>query len=82
MGFRLALVQPIAHRPPDDERNVRDALQQVSYAASQGAEVVAFPETYPGPWRTPMTFDPTGDGCRGERARCHGPVRNSGSNHG
>src|SRR5688572_4409697 len=59
MGFRLALVQPVAHRPPDDERNVSDALGQVSYAASQGAEVVAFPETYPGPWRTPMTFDPT-----------------------
>jgi predicted amidohydrolase len=38
---------------------VADALQQVSYAASQGADVVAFPETYPGPWRTPMTFDPT-----------------------
>ncbi|HEU4917605.1 MAG TPA: carbon-nitrogen hydrolase family protein [Acidimicrobiia bacterium] len=59
MGFRLALVQPLTHRPPDDERNVMDALGQVSYAASQGAEVVAFPETYPGPWRTPMTFDPT-----------------------
>jgi predicted amidohydrolase len=59
MGFQLALVQPIAHRPPDDERNVLDALRQVSYAASRGAEVVAFPETYPGPWRTPMTFDPT-----------------------
>ena len=59
MGFRLALVQPVAHRPPDDERNLMDALQQVSYAAAQGAEVVAFPETYPGPWRTPMTFDPT-----------------------
>ena len=43
MGFRLSLVQPLAHRPPDDERNVMDALGQVSFAASQGAEVVAFP---------------------------------------
>ena len=45
MGFRLALVQPLAHRPPDDERKVMDALGQVSFAAYQGAEVVAFPET-------------------------------------
>jgi predicted amidohydrolase len=49
----------MAHRPPDDERNVADALQHVSDAAEQGGEVVAFPETYPGPWRTPMSFDPT-----------------------
>jgi predicted amidohydrolase len=59
MGFRLALVQPLAHRPPDDERNVSDALEQVASAAAQDAQVVAFPETYPGPWRTPLTFDPT-----------------------
>jgi predicted amidohydrolase len=36
-----------------------DAIHQVSRAAAQGADVIAFPETYPGPWRTPMTFDPT-----------------------
>jgi predicted amidohydrolase len=60
MGFRLALVQPLAHRPPDDERNVADALRHVEAAAREGAHVVAFPETYPGPWRMPCRFDPTG----------------------
>ncbi|HYM70677.1 MAG TPA: carbon-nitrogen hydrolase family protein, partial [bacterium] len=59
MAFRLALVQPLAHRPPDDERNVADAVRHVEAAARQGAHVVAFPETYPGPWRMPMRFDPT-----------------------
>ena len=59
MAFRLALVQPLTHRPPDDERNVADAVRCVDAAARQGAHVVAFPETYPGPWRMPMRFDPT-----------------------
>src|SRR5262249_58586578 len=58
-GFRLALVQPLAHRPPDDERNVADAIRHVEAAAREGAQVVAFPETYPGPWRMPARFDPT-----------------------
>jgi predicted amidohydrolase len=60
MGFRLALVQPLAHRPPDDEGNVADAVRHVEAAARAGAHVVAFPETYPGPWRMPLRYDPTG----------------------
>lgn len=59
MTFRLALVQPITHRPPDDEQNVDDAVRYVEAAAAGGAQVVAFPESYPGPWRMPATFDPT-----------------------
>jgi predicted amidohydrolase len=58
MTFRLALVQPVAHRPPDDERNVDDAVRYIETAATGGAQVVAFPESYPGPWRMPATFDP------------------------
>jgi predicted amidohydrolase len=58
MSFRIAVVQPLAHRPPTDERNVRDAVQHVERAAALGAHVVAFPETYPGPWRMPLRFDP------------------------
>lgn len=59
MGFRLGLVQPLAHRPPEDERNVADAVATVGRLAARGANVIAFPETYPGPWRTPVRFDPT-----------------------
>ncbi|HEV8308671.1 MAG TPA: carbon-nitrogen hydrolase family protein [Methylomirabilota bacterium] len=69
MGFKLALVQPLAHRPPDDARNVADAIRHVEAAARQGAAVVAFPETYPGPWRMPARFDPT-DELAGAARRC------------
>lgn len=59
-NFRIALVQPMSHEPPGDEANVADAVRHVEQAAAQGAQFVAFPETYPGPWRMPARFDPTG----------------------
>ena len=57
--FRLAIVQPIAHPPAEAQANVADAVDHVARAAAQGAHFVCFPETYPGPWRLPATFDPT-----------------------
>jgi predicted amidohydrolase len=59
MPFRIAVVQPIAHRPGEDENNVADAVHTIERAAADGAQFVCFPETYPGPWRMPATFDPT-----------------------
>jgi predicted amidohydrolase len=59
MTFRIAVVQPISHRLGEDERNVADAVRTVERAAGEGADFVCFPETYPGPWRMPATFDPT-----------------------
>src|SRR3954453_3790619 len=59
MTFRIAVLQPIAHRPGDDEANVADAVASIERAAQQGAHFVCLPETYPGPWRMPATFDPT-----------------------
>src|ERR1700691_4058567 len=59
MTFRIAVVQPISHRPGEDERNVADAVSTVERAAGDGADFVCFPETYPGPWRMPATFEPT-----------------------
>jgi predicted amidohydrolase len=56
--MRVAVVQPHTHRPPEDERNLADAVQTIAECADRGAELVAFPETYPGPWRLPATFDP------------------------
>jgi len=58
MTFRIAIVQPISHRPGEDERNVADAVAAVEHAAHEGAHFICFPETYPGPWRMPATFDP------------------------
>jgi len=59
MTFRIAIVQPIAYRPGEDERNVADAVTAIEHAAGEGADFVCFPETYPGPWRMPATFEPT-----------------------
>ena len=59
MTFRIAVVQPITHRPPEDERNLADAVRTVERAAGEGADFVCFPESYPGPWRMPANFDPT-----------------------
>ena len=59
MTFRIAIVQPISHRPGEDEANVADAVRAVGRAAAEGAHFVCFPETYPGPWRMPARFDPT-----------------------
>jgi predicted amidohydrolase len=59
MTFRIAVVQPIAHAPDKDEANVADAVRMIERAAAEGAHFVCFPESYPGPWRMPVTFDPT-----------------------
>ena len=59
MTFRIAVVQPIAHRPPEDDKNVADAVGAIERAAGEGAHFVCFPESYPGPWRMPAAYDPT-----------------------
>lgn len=58
--MRLGLVQPITHPPPDDHLNVQEAVDVVGRAAGLGADLVLFPESYPGPWRMPASFDATG----------------------
>ena len=58
MTFRIAVVQPLSHRPGEDENNIPEALAHIAQAAAEGAHFVCFPETYPGPWRMPATFDP------------------------
>ena len=58
MSITIAIAQPISHPPPDDEANVADAVAYVERAAAQGADFCVLPESYPGPWRMPATFDP------------------------
>src|SRR5262249_10197492 len=59
MTFRIAVVQPIAQPIDRCDANVADAVDFIERAAEEGADFVCFPETYPGPWRMPATFDPT-----------------------
>jgi predicted amidohydrolase len=58
MAFRIAVVQPQTHAPPDDEANVGDAVRTIERCAGEGANFICFPENYPGPWRMPAEFDP------------------------
>jgi predicted amidohydrolase len=55
----IAVVQPLSHPPADAEANIADAVAHIERAARDGAQFVAFPESYPGPWRMPAAFDPT-----------------------
>lgn len=55
---RLAVVQPRVARP-DERANVARALEYVRQAADQGAQLVAFPECYPGPYSGPADFSAT-----------------------
>src|ERR1700752_2528665 len=70
MTFRIAVVQPISHPPGEPDRNITDAVQWIERAKADGADFVCFPETYPGPWRMPATFDPTA--AMVEAAKKHG----------
>ncbi len=53
--IRLAVIQPRAIRP-DEGANVERAVAYARHAADQGAQIVAFPECYPGPYSGPLSF--------------------------
>src|SRR6478609_11705790 len=59
MTFRIAVVQPIANPIEEAQKNIADAVNFIARAKEEDADFVCFPETYPGPWRMPATFDPT-----------------------
>lgn len=56
-GIRCAVVQPLHHPAPGEERNVAEAVAQIAAAAASGAELVLFPEGHPGPMRVESAFD-------------------------
>ncbi|MEI7804146.1 MAG: carbon-nitrogen hydrolase family protein [Hyphomicrobiales bacterium] len=59
MTFRIAVVQPITNPIGQDEKNIADAVRFIERAKAEGADFICLPETYPGPWRMPASFDPT-----------------------
>lgn len=38
-------------------QNITGALRYIENAAAQGAQILCLPETYPGPWTTPLDYD-------------------------
>ena len=70
MSVRIAAVQPRSGSGSDEPRNARDAVTWVERAADAGADLVVFPEGYPGPTNPMNTYD--GMGPLGEAAARHG----------
>ena len=56
--MKLGVVQPRTHVGDDEERNVTEACRYIDEASARGAELVLFPETYPGPWTHHRRYDP------------------------
>lgn len=64
----IAVVQPETHQGPGArEANLEQAWQLATEAARRGAHLVAFPESFPGAWRAPITWTPVNE--LGEIAR-------------
>jgi predicted amidohydrolase len=59
MTFRIAVAQPrTAFGDGARERNLATARAHLRRAAGQGADLVCFPESFPGEWRQPVRWTP------------------------
>jgi predicted amidohydrolase len=61
---RVAMVQSLVQIEAGAQ-NVERALAYLEQARGLGAELVCFPETYPGPWTPPLGYDALPDLCAG-----------------
>jgi predicted amidohydrolase len=58
--MRVALIQPRSASAAEEQRNVEDALGWLTRAADAGADLVVFPECYPGPANPMNSYDAMG----------------------
>ncbi len=56
--FTLAVAQPRAVTEPDYSGNIPRAIELIARGASLGAELLLFPEHYPGPFKAHQGYDP------------------------
>jgi len=56
--IRLAAVQPKAYRFGEEKKNLEKAVKYAEQAAKKGAQLISFPECYPGPYSGPTDFSP------------------------
>jgi predicted amidohydrolase len=62
--FTAAVIQPRTVFGPDaGEENLANAQRYVQEAARLGAQIACLPESYPGPWRAPVTWTPIAGVC-------------------
>lgn len=61
MTIKVAAIQTKTFPEADEQkRNIEKAWEYVAEAAQKGAKFVCFPETYPGPWKAPLSYSPIG----------------------
>lgn len=58
--IRVAAIQPRSHTLAEESRNLEDALDWMDRAASVGADLVVFPEGYPGPTNPANDYEALG----------------------
>lgn len=59
MKVKVAAVQTKTFFEGNEQRqNIEMARRYVAEASALGAQFVCFPETYPGPWKAPLTYSP------------------------
>src|ERR671939_1596977 len=56
MQVRVAAVSPRCVRGEHEVQNVARALAAIDEAADQGAQIICFPEGYPGPYNGPPSY--------------------------
>jgi predicted amidohydrolase len=79
MKVKVAAVQTKTFLEADEQkRNIERAKEYVAEAAKQGAKFICFPETYPGPWKAPLSYSPVAP--LEEMARKHGVYIVAGAN--
>ena len=54
MKVKVAAVQPLGNYGEEEYRDVEKALEYIDIASAQGAQLICFPEGYPGPYSGPM----------------------------
>ena len=59
MGVKVAAIQPKTFLEANEQKkNIEKAWDYVAEAADQRAQIICFPETYPGPWKAPLNYSP------------------------
>ncbi len=58
MKVQVAVIQTETYHLGDKDKTLAQASRYVREAAEMGAQIICFPETYPGPWRVPLDYSP------------------------
>ncbi len=59
MTVKVAAIQTKTFFEADEQKkNIERAREYVAEAAGRGAQFICFPEAYPGPWKSPLSYSP------------------------